>query len=75
MDILIDKVLKNFYMLQERNSIVKMEIYFCPWPLRKTQVHNFFYYLHIIEIPTNKGANSYKLAKIETRELNKILIF
>jgi len=25
--------------------------------------HNFkqFYYIHIIEIPTNKGANSYKL--------------
>ena len=25
--------------------------------------HNFkhFYYIHIVEIPTNKGANSYKL--------------
>ena len=32
--------------------------------------HNFkhFYYTHIVEIPTNKGANSYKL------EFSKILV-
>ena len=29
----------------------------------------FFYYIHIIEIPTNKGANSYKIKKIDNREL------
>ena len=37
-----------------------MDIYYCPWHLRKIQFKTF-YYTHIIEIPTNKRANSYKL--------------
>ena len=35
-------------------------IYYCPWHLRKThfQTVNF---IHILEIPTNNGANSWKI--------------
>ena len=29
--------------------------------LKENTISNFFYYIHIIEIPTNKDANSYKL--------------
>ena len=29
--------------------------------LKKNTISNFFYCIHIVEIPTNKGANSYKL--------------
>jgi len=35
-----------------------MDMYYCPRHLRKTQFQNF-YYIHIIEIPTNTRANSY----------------
>ena len=29
--------------------------------LKQNTISNFFYYIHIVEIPTNKGANSCKL--------------
>jgi len=29
--------------------------------LKKNSFFKLFYYIHIVEIPTNKGANSYKL--------------
>jgi len=41
-----------------------MNIYYCPWHLGKNQLPTSYYmymYIHIIEIPTNKGANSYIL--------------
>ena len=38
-------------------------VYYCPWHLRNTQFQTF-YYIHVVEIPTNKGANSYKKNKI-----------
>ena len=43
-----------------------MDIYYCHWNLRKIQFSNFFTKTHIMEIPTKKGANSYKL-KISKR--------
>jgi len=38
-----------------------MEIYYCLLILKENTILNFFYYVHIVEISTNKGANSYKL--------------
>ena len=37
-----------------------MYIYYCHWNLRKTRFSNV-YYLHVIEIHTNKWTHSYKL--------------
>jgi len=37
-----------------------MDIHYCPWYQRKIQFQTF-YYIHIIEIPTNKGVKSCKL--------------
>jgi len=31
---------------------------------KENRISKFFYYIHIVEIPTNKGANSYKVSKI-----------
>ena len=39
-----------------------MDIYNCPQHLRKIYFQTVYYrYIHIIQIPTNKGVNSYKL--------------
>ena len=38
-----------------------MEIYYCPSHYKRKTQFQRFYRTHIEEIPTNKGANSYKL--------------
>ena len=38
---------------------MNIEIYVCPLHERNTHFQSF-YYMHIVEIPINKGANSYK---------------
>ena len=52
---------------------VNMNICYCPWHLRITHFQTF-YYVHIIEIPTNKGANSHKLICFENNQYNQTLI-
>ena len=46
------------------------------WLTLKENTISFFYYTHIVEIPINKGANSYKLKmwKIGNRAV-KITLF
>ena len=58
MRIVIDKAL-NHYMLY--GSLILYGNIFLSLVLKKNKICNFFRYKHIVEIPTNKGANSYKL--------------
>ena len=67
MCILLSKVLKHLYICYRKvYYYVNMETYNCPWHLKKKQFQTV-YYTHIIEIPTNKGANSYKLIILKIR--------
>ena len=63
--ILIGKSLKHSICYTKVAYYCNNDMYYCPWQLRKTQFQTF-YYIHIIEIPTIKGANCYnfKLSKI-----------
>ena len=65
MRILIDKTLKHFNMLQESLILCKHGGILLPLTLKKNIISNFFCYIHVVEIPTNKGANSYKLKQIK----------
>ena len=65
MRILIDKTLKHFNMLQESLILCKHGDILLPLTLKKNIISNFFCYIHVVEIPTNKGANSYKLKQIK----------
>jgi len=50
-----------------------MEIYYCPQHYRKTQFQTF-YFIYIIEIPTQKGEHSWKYTELsiqEKRELDR----
>ena len=60
MRILIDKALELFYVIGKSN-ICKHGNILLSLTLKENTISNMFYNIHIIEIPTNKGANSYKL--------------
>ena len=42
-----------------------MDIYFCHCHLIEENTISNYYYTHVLEIPTNKGANSYKLKLLQ----------
>jgi len=70
MRIMIGKALKHFYMLGKSNIMLTWTYSIV---LNIKEKHNckpvsYTSYTHIVEIPTNKGANSYKL------EFSKILV-
>jgi len=61
MDILIDNALKHFYMLKESQIVFKHgTILLAIMTFKENTISNLLL-LNIIEIPTNKGVNSYKL--------------
>mgnify|MGYP000430483117 CR=1 FL=1 len=64
MRILIDEALKHLYVLQENLILCKHGNILLFLTLKKNTISNLFYYIHIVEIPTNKGANSYTLLKL-----------
>ena len=68
MRILIGKALKHLYMLWESLMLCKHGHILFSLTFKKTQFKTC-YYIYIIEIPTNKGANSYKL-KISNKGAN-----
>jgi len=45
-----------------------MEIYYCHVTIKENPNFKLFYCIHIVETPTNKGANSYKLIFFENSE-------
>jgi len=59
MRILIDKALKNFSMLYV--ILCKHEHKSLSLTLKEKQHFKLVYSIQFVEIPTNKGANSYKL--------------
>ena len=60
MRILIDKAQRHLYMLWESLILRYHGHILLSLTLKKNTIQHFYYTL-IIEIPTNKGANSYKL--------------
>jgi len=52
-------------MLQESLILCKHGYILLPLTLKKNIISNLFCYIHVVEIPTNKGANSYKLKQIK----------
>ena len=48
-------------MLQESLIVRKHGNILLSLTLKENTISNASYYIHIVEIPTNKGANSYKL--------------
>ena len=63
MRILIDKSLKHFYMLQESLILCKHGNILLSLKWKGKHNLKLFYYIHIVEITTNKGENSYKLTE------------
>ena len=59
--ILIDKTLNHVYMLKESLILCKHGNILLSLALKENTISNLFYYIHIVEIPTKKDANSYKL--------------
>ena len=68
MHILIDNALKHFYRLHESLIVCKHGHgnILLSLTLKEKTISNFYiYYIHIIEIPTNKGPNYYKLKTLK----------
>jgi len=58
MSILIDKALMHFYMLKESLILCKHGNILFSLTLKENTISNMFYYIHSVEIPTQKGEYS-----------------
>jgi len=63
MRILIEKALEHFYILKESLILCKHGNIYSVLDIKKKQNLKLFFtiHIHIVEIPTNKKVNSYKL--------------
>jgi len=61
MRILIDKSLKHFYNVIGKSNIMQTWTYINVLDIKGKHNFKVVYYIHIVEIPINKGANYYKL--------------
>jgi len=58
MRILIDKVLRHFYLLQESLILCKTCKYISGLNIKGKHNVKHVYYTHVVEIPTQKGEHS-----------------
>ena len=56
-------------MLKESLILCKHGNILVSFTLKQNTISSFLYYIRIVEKPTNKGANSYKLQNFKNREL------